>query len=277
VVAPVNDRIQHYVLNGDDEDLRRLLSISEVQAESARRAVRALGDVSGWRVLECGCGPLGSLAVFSELVGPAGHVTGIDFNPNAVERARSVLDALGANNVGVVVADINTLDRSTLGEVFDLAYTRAFLMHQVEPAATLRRVADLLNPDGVVIVQEPLCTPPPTSYPELPALGRYWDLLHQTAAKSGVAPHAVEGLISSALEAGFTVATKGGFFNVMDPEVGFAIHAGSVVALASQLTKNGVATSQEVHALERELLDASTRDAGWVTTPFMLELTLQKI
>jgi hypothetical protein len=76
VTESLRERIRHYVLDGNDTDLRRLLSIAEVQAESARAAIRRVGDVTGRRAIECGCGPLGCLAVLAELVGPGGTVIG---------------------------------------------------------------------------------------------------------------------------------------------------------------------------------------------------------
>jgi hypothetical protein len=39
------DRIRRYVLDGSDEDLRRLLSLSESFAEHARRAFRRVGAI----------------------------------------------------------------------------------------------------------------------------------------------------------------------------------------------------------------------------------------
>jgi protein-L-isoaspartate O-methyltransferase len=53
----------------------------------------------GWAI-ECGCGPLGCLAVLSELVGPGGTVVGVDFSQATVQRARSVVAVLG---IGVVL------------------------------------------------------------------------------------------------------------------------------------------------------------------------------
>jgi hypothetical protein len=43
------ERIRHYVLDGSDTDLRRLLNVAEVQAESARTAICRIGDIAGWR------------------------------------------------------------------------------------------------------------------------------------------------------------------------------------------------------------------------------------
>lgn len=46
----------------------------------------------------------------------------------------------------VVCGDVNELGTAALGGLFDLAYTRLFLMHQTDPVKTLRRIADLLRP-----------------------------------------------------------------------------------------------------------------------------------
>ena len=272
----LRERIRHYVLDGSDRDLRRLLTIAEVQADSARSAILRIGDFTGKRAVECGCGPLGSLAVLSEVVGSEGTVLGIDFSAATIERARSVLATLGIDNVEVVAGDVNGIDSSALG-AFDLAYTRAFLMHQVDPTATLLRIAQLLRPGGWLVAQEPLRTPPPTSYPRVDALGRYWELMHQAAAKSGVAPDGVENLTAAASRAGFEVLTIGGFFNVVHPTVGFEIHASAVAALKDRLIGSSVATGEEVDDLEESLRAAASNDSGWVATPFMFDLAMQKL
>jgi ubiquinone/menaquinone biosynthesis C-methylase UbiE len=85
----VKERVRRYILDGTDQDLRRLLSIAELSAEKARSAFGRLGARQGWNAIDCGCGPIGGLAVMAEMVGPAGRVVGIDFNPAAVQRARA--------------------------------------------------------------------------------------------------------------------------------------------------------------------------------------------
>jgi threonine dehydrogenase-like Zn-dependent dehydrogenase len=69
----IGQRVQRYLLDGSDEDLKRLLAISELMAEPTRTALRRSGIQAGWRVIDCGCGPIGGLAVLAELVGPAGR------------------------------------------------------------------------------------------------------------------------------------------------------------------------------------------------------------
>ena len=84
-------------------------------------------------MIDCGCGPLGGLAVLSEMVGPAGRVVGVDLSPATVQRARAVVSALGLGNVEVIAGGLHDLDSAALGGPFDLAFTRLFLMHQPDP------------------------------------------------------------------------------------------------------------------------------------------------
>jgi SAM-dependent methyltransferase len=118
----IGDRVKRYILDGTDQDLRRLLSISQDTAEMARSAFRRVGVQAGWNAIDCGCGPIGGLAVMAEMVGPGGRIVGVDFSPTAVHQARAVASSLGLGNVEVVEGDIHELDSAMLGGPFDLAF-----------------------------------------------------------------------------------------------------------------------------------------------------------
>jgi threonine dehydrogenase-like Zn-dependent dehydrogenase len=85
----IEQRVQQYLLDGADEDLKRLLAISELMAATSRTAIRRSGIQPGWNVIECGCGPVGALIVMAEMVGSAGRVVGVDSSPPTIQRARS--------------------------------------------------------------------------------------------------------------------------------------------------------------------------------------------
>jgi ubiquinone/menaquinone biosynthesis C-methylase UbiE len=104
-----------------------------------------VGVGPGWTVIDCGCGPIGGLAILAEMVGPAGRMVGVDFSEPTIQYARSVMAALGLENVELVAGDIHELDATALGGPFDLAFTRAFLMHQPDPVRTLGRIAGLVR------------------------------------------------------------------------------------------------------------------------------------
>jgi len=190
----IDERIKRYVLDGGDADLQRLLAISDLTAGRVRDALAHVGIEPGWRALDCGCGPLGALAVMADMVGPAGRAVGVDFSDAAVRRARSVAAMLAIDNVEAHVGDVHDLGADELGGPFDVAYTRCFLMHQPDPARTLERIASLVRPGGWIVAHEPLRSPPPRSSPALEALARAWWLLHDVAEHLGVPHDSVDAL-----------------------------------------------------------------------------------
>jgi cyclopropane fatty-acyl-phospholipid synthase-like methyltransferase len=52
----IAERVRRYILDGSDEDLRRLLGVAESTREMARSAFRRVGMQEGWHVIDCGCG-----------------------------------------------------------------------------------------------------------------------------------------------------------------------------------------------------------------------------
>jgi SAM-dependent methyltransferase len=208
-------------------------------------------------------------------VGPAGRVVGVDFSEPTIQYARSVMAALGLENVELVAGDIHELDAATLGGPFDLAFTRAFLMHQANPVRTLGRIAGLVRPGGWIIAHEPLATPPPRSLPHLGALETYWDLLHEVMERAGVPRGTVERLPRSAREAGLEIAEADGFFATQDPATGFEIHAGSLAAARERAIEAGI-TAEMIDDVVAILRAAKAGGYEWVTSPFLLDLVLRK-
>ena len=273
----IAERVRRYILDGSDEDLRRLLGVAESTREMARSAFRRVGMQEGWHAIDCGCGPIGGLAVMAEMVGPAGRVVGVDFSEPTIQRARSVVAALGLGNVELFAGDIHEFDAVAVGGPFDLAYTRLFLMHQPDPVQTLSQIARLLRPGGWIVAQEALHSPPPRSHPQLDALGAYWDLMYEVVERAGGVPHgAVDGLAGSARAAGLEVVAAGGSFGTVDPELGFDLHASTLALAREGAVASGVATGQQIDDLLRDLRAAKAGGYEWVSSPFFLDLALRK-
>jgi SAM-dependent methyltransferase len=276
VAETITDRIRRYILDGGDADLRRLLSVSELTADAAGRALREAGVERGYSALDCGCGPIGALAVLAELVGPSGRVVGVDASPAAIDRARSVTAALGLGNVELVAGDLHELDADALGGPFDVAFSRLFLMHQLDPVRTLRHIAGLLRPDGTIVVHEALRDPAPRSQPPLDALADYWELLHTVLERSGRPAQTVANLPRSAQAAGLDVVAASGFFLLAEPpELGFELHAATAAAARDRALALGV-SAETIDELISTLRMAAAGDYEWVCTPFFLDLTLRK-
>src|SRR5262249_5620374 len=114
------------------------------------------------------------------------------------------------------------------------------------------------------------------SHPDLAALAEYWELAHQLLERVGVPSGAVEDLPRSASAAGFEVASISGYFEMIDPALGFELHASTMSAAREGAIRSGVATNEQIDDLLRNLRGAISGEYLWVSSPFMLDLTLRK-
>jgi SAM-dependent methyltransferase len=269
-----SERLRSYVLDGGDDDLKRLLSIAQLHADATRSALEKVGLSEGGAAIDCGCGPLGGLAVMAEIVGPSGRIVGVDLSHAAIRRARSFVSALGVSNIDLVEGDIHSHQTTTLGGPFDVALTRCFLMYQSDPVRTLRQIASLVKPGGWIVAQEPLPNPPPRAHPPSRALDDYWGLLHEVMAKAGATPGAVEGLPRAARAVGLEVVETDGFFLIADPKLLFELHAGTLAAAYERAEMLGF-PAERFGDLIASLRAAKEGAFEWVTTPFFLNLAFR--
>lgn len=266
-----------YTLDGGSEDLRRLLDIAQVSEDMTRRGLARTGLARGARALDCGCGPLGALPILAEIVGPEGHVVGADSNAEAIDRAGTTLAALGVDGVHLLTADVNDLDVDAVGGPVDVIYTRCFLMHQRQPAATISRLASLLRPGGWLACHEPLPTPRPWSHPGNEALAAAWDVLHTVVRSSDVGDDAVAGLPDTLSSAGFNLAHVGTASTLMPVKLGFELHAQTLDAVRSRAEALDADLGREVVALADALRAAARDDTyRWVSTPVYLDVAAQR-
>src|ERR1700747_817606 len=103
----------------------------------------------GMTVLDCGCGP-GAISVgLAEAVGPAGHVTGIDFGESQIQ----VAQARGNPNLSFQVASVFALPFED--HAFDLVFSHALFEHLADPIRGVAEIRRVLRLGGVA----GLCSP----------------------------------------------------------------------------------------------------------------------
>ena len=143
---------EEYLLANQPSELERLQLQSRVWEPSGRRLLTKVGDGSGLRTLDVGCGALGWLRILSEWVGPSGHVVGFDIDETLLDAARSFLDAERISNVELVVDDL--FDNEQAPHSFDLVHARyqiAPLGRGPEQVASYQR---LVKPGGSLVLEE---------------------------------------------------------------------------------------------------------------------------
>jgi SAM-dependent methyltransferase len=252
-----------------DAELARLEEQGRALGPATRMIFEAAGIRPGMRVLDLGCGVGDSAFVAADLVGPDGHVTGIDRWPQALTRARLRAERAGLEQVRFVAGDIH---EPAPGGPFDAIVGRLVLMHIPDPATVLRQQATVLRAGGLVVPVEhdihttrslpstPLLTQTVAWVTEafaaggIPVIGpRLWGLLREAGLRPlgmiGVQPH----------------------FGPDDPAA-VALAEGVIRAVAPLLERIGLATAEEigVETFGRRLRDELQRNSAVLAPAILL-------
>jgi len=121
---------------------------------------------SGDTVLDVACGPGIISCFFARL---ANHVTGVDFVPAMLDRARRYQTEQQLSNLTWQLGSCT--DLPFLNDSFDCVITRFSFHHFLEPAAALGEMKRVAKPGGIVLV----CDVAPT--PETQAAFNHWEIL----------------------------------------------------------------------------------------------------
>ena len=129
-----------------------------------------MGLAPGQSALDLGCGPSGILDLLAERVGPQGRVTGLEYNPASVIRAREHVAQLGLANVTVMQGDARATGLPSAS--FDLVHARTLLINIPDAGKVVAEMARLTRPGGWVAALEPdaaltLCYPPHPAWDRL--------------------------------------------------------------------------------------------------------------
>lgn len=119
---------------------------------SQRLAARAIDELQlrpGDTVADLGTGTGRNLAELAAVVGPSGHVIGVDLSPGMLERARRRLVELGVDNVELVEADIAGYDLPPGTDAVVSSYAMEML---AEYDDVIARLVGQLRPGGRVVL-----------------------------------------------------------------------------------------------------------------------------
>jgi len=141
-----------YVLATGAAAVRRLHVLHDVYAPAGRRVLLQAGLKEGMRIADFGCGVGAVTRMLAEMVGPAGHVTGVDINRAQLAEASSFCEQKGLKNTTFVEA--SAYNTKLPKNSFDLVYCRFLLLHLQNPAECLREMRDVLKPGGILVVED---------------------------------------------------------------------------------------------------------------------------
>ena len=120
-------------------------------------------------------------ALLGELVGPKGHIVGLDASAAQLAEARQRMPASDTN---VRFVQSSATDTGLPHASFDLVYCRFLLLHLPEPERALREMGALLKPDGILVCEDRDLTSAGSEPPS--ALGAFADLWGRLGPARGV-------------------------------------------------------------------------------------------
>jgi len=262
-----------YVCGHSDRELERLEVQGAYFEEITRRFLKAAGLRAGMRVLDIGCGVGDVSFLAAALVGPRGWVIGVDRSAGAIATARARAVARGAGQVAFRVGEI---ERVRCGQV-DALVGRFVLMHQADPARTLRAAARHVRKGGVVALLESHLVGSVRavhSHPHAPVYHRVLKWMVKVIRSAGAHPDMGLRLRQVFLDAGLPAPrlwvqarVDGGREATVYRYI--AESARSMAPLARRLGVTGLAR-RSLDTLEERLRKEVERSGGVITSPLVV-------
>jgi ubiquinone/menaquinone biosynthesis C-methylase UbiE len=154
--------LARYVIRGGREGYERLQVLQRARWPDTRDLFERVGVTAGMRCVDLGCGGGEVTFELARLVGPSGHVTGIDMDDVKLKLARESKNAQAVRNV-----ELRSVDVAGWNEpgAYDLVYCRFLLEHVSKPVDLLRRMWAAVAPGGAIAVEATdfdaqFCEPP---------------------------------------------------------------------------------------------------------------------
>lgn len=259
-----------YVLGHSDRELERLSRQALAFEPFTRQLLKEAGIEKGMRVLDVGSGSGDVTMLIAELVGPHGHVTGVDRAPEALGRAQRRAQVTGIGHVQFLEGDPSEMD---FNEPFDAIVGRLVLMYYRTPSAALRKLARHVRRGGLVIFQEfdeENCR----SLPKVPLFDRAIGWIKETLSLSGAHMQMGLQLYPAFLDAGLAAPSLR-----MDALIGggpecpaYELIAEVIASLLPAMEKFNIATREEVapDTLAQRLREEVVAARGVVLSPALI-------
>lgn len=188
-----------YILGHHEGERARLMSRAHLDQRVLERCFEDAGLAAGMTVLDVGCGPGDVMLTAAALVGPTGHIIGVDADPAIIALAQERIAAQGLTNVTFLTGPLESI---VLDTTVDAIVGRKILIHLPHPGLVLQRLVAYLRPGGVVAFVENDFADEPIAAPPVPLLADYLRWCREVTLRSGLNPATGRNLHHILLEAG---------------------------------------------------------------------------
>ncbi|MFQ5514971.1 MAG: methyltransferase domain-containing protein [Myxococcota bacterium] len=243
-----------YVLGTSGQEKERLRSQGDAIGPITERLLVQAGIGPGMRVLDIGCGSGDVAMIVARLVGAEGKVVGTDRKPRMLAAARERARSLALSTLSFVEGDFREF--GSRQDLFDAAVGRLVLMYQADAVDAVRRLANSVQPGGLIVSREYDSTLPPASLDPFPLHEQVRRWIWATLERSGADIHMGFQLYSVLKEAGLLAPQVRAEAIVQTPTTRYPT-VPLVRVLLPRMVEYGIATEKEVdvESLEERLLE----------------------
>ena len=256
-----------YVFGHSESELRRLIDQSQFFGGLTEQVFLSAGLASGMRVLDVGCGAGDVSFLAAKLVGASGRVLGMDKSSASIAVARERAEAAKLQNVTFIQGDVADL---SLKDSFDAVVGRLVLMYLPDPVAALRRMANHVRTDGLIIFHE-MDTAGFRSLPYSPVFEKCAGWINETCRRGGIETQMGLKLYQTFLSAGLPAPQMilGARIEGGQNSPAYEYVAQTVRSLLPMMEQFGVAKAEEVQVetLAQRMRDEVTTGGGVIVIP----------
>jgi SAM-dependent methyltransferase len=221
-----------------------------------KQRIRDLLDLApGQRVLDVGCGPGLDARAVAELVGLAGRVAAIDYDPAMIRAAQSADEsrAAGMPRIWYQLADAAGIPYRT--STFDGCYSERVLQHTFNAATVVSEMARVTKPGGVIVIADTDWATLSIDAPE-PAVERALVRFVGDTLRNGLAGRQLRRLMTTA---GLTHVEVEAWPLVWTDYRLFRSTSLSLIQMERRAVGAGALSADDVARLDEALIDADRR------------------
>jgi ubiquinone/menaquinone biosynthesis C-methylase UbiE len=230
-----------YGLRLSEDELSRYRMMADHAREHEGDLWQLAGLVPGARVADVGCSAGAMVLTLAELVGPSGHVVGLDSDQAALERAQAVLARANVTNAELKVGKAEDTGLPTAS--FDTVVVRHVLAHNgAIEQLIVDHLADVVRPGGCVYLLDVDATTVSIS-PVLPDLEDLQARYIEWHASKGNDLRVGRRLAHLGRSAGLAVEAFRGWFEITEWPRGMR---GPAWAAREAIVHSGLATQEDL-------------------------------
>ena len=259
-----------YVIRGGIPGRERLRILAGVMAPTTNGLLDRLGDLTGRRCLDAGCGGGDVTRELARRAGPGGHVVGIDLDSTKLALCREETAALGN-----IEFRADRIGEDDISGPFDVVYSRFLLTHLPDPTSAVRQFHEVLPPGGLIALED-IDFSGYFTHPFSAAHQRFADLYSQAVRSRGADPDIGPRLPLMLQQHGFIDISV----SVVQP-MGLSgdvklISPMTAESISEAVVGAGLASAEDVATLAQELYAEAANPATLSGTPRVVQTWARK-